>query len=67
MITREFLASNQKSDIAMINRASVAPNIKKKVTSPFKTTVKYCDHLSFIFHSDAEATAAEQAKEQADL
>lgn len=42
----------------MINRASVAPNIKKKVTSPFKTTVKYCDHLSFIFHSDAEATAA---------
>lgn len=29
--------------------------------------VKYFDHLSFIFHSDAEATAAEQTKEQADL
>lgn len=51
----------------MINGASVAPNIKKKITSPRKTTVKYCDHLSVIFYSDAEATAAEQTKEQADL
>lgn len=50
----------------MINRASIASNIKKN-TSPLKTTVKYCDHLSFIFHSDAETTAAEQTKEQADL
>lgn len=47
----------------MINKASVAPNIKKKNNSPLKTTVKYCDHLSFIFHSDAETTAAEQTKE----
>lgn len=52
----------------MINGASVASNIKKKkITSPRKTTVKYCDHLSVIFYSDAEATAAEQTKEQADL